>query len=163
MRILSTVEVDELCKSIIDNSISRKDFCSQFFKLLFSTGLRYNDVALSFSTYVSGDYFTVQPSKNNNPRIIPISSIDNIFFQFVSGVDCFYYRISYSTLCRSFVKNCPYGSISVGGKSLFLHLFRHNYMKQLFAKGESLQSIAVITGEKHIASVSNYVFSEIYV
>lgn len=131
-------------------------------KVLYDTGLRYNDVLLCFNTYISGDSFIVLPSKSNNARVISLSSIPVIFQEFVKGYDSLYFRISYQSLIRSLSQCSSYSTLQIGKKSVLLHLFRHNYMKKLFLAGKSLSEIALITGEKHISSVNSYVFSSIY-
>lgn len=163
MRILSNLEIDNLCCMLLANTGSCSYFYYHFFELLYSTGLRYNDVSLCFNSSYNDTSFILKPSKHNNPRSILFSDVSSSFCNFVRGIDNLLYRIPYASLIREFKRCLPVPSVFINDKSILLHLFRHNYMKKLFLSGNSLSTIAQITGEKHVVSVSNYVFSEIKV
>lgn len=161
--VLSNAEIDKLCIEIVSNAFSKSLVSRFFFELLYMTGLRYNDVGLSFLCSHDEEFIYIFPSKRNNLRKIEISSIPVAFFDFCKGYDTPIYRIHYQTLIRNFTQCNPYTSLSIGSKEVVLHLFRHNYMKKLFDAGKSIAEIAVITGEKHVSSASNYVLSHIVI
>lgn len=157
--VLTNKDINDFCLSVCKNAHSKSVSARFMFDVLFATGLRYNDVSLCFSSNIVGSNAVVFPSKRNNSRLINLYSVPSPFLEFCSGLEQPIYRISYSTCVRDFCKCSPFKNITIGGKSVLLHIFRHNYMKKLFESGKTLQEIAVLTGEKNVSSVVSYVHS----
>lgn len=161
--VLSNKDINDFCLSVCCTAHQKLVSARFMFDVFMATGLRFNDVSHCFACQIVGSNAVVQPSKRNNIRQIDLYSVPAHFVEFCAGIEKPIYRISYSSCVRDFAKCSPYHNVKVGGKSVLLHIFRHNYMKNLFESGKSLQDIATITGEKNITSVVSYVHSSIIV
>lgn len=159
--VLSASEIQKCCLDIVENSKLKKLPSTDYFTVLLLTGMRFNDVKLCYGIGCSDVSFQLKPSKNNAIRTMSIENLPLSFVAYLNGVNCFQYCISYSSLLRYFNQCSSYVSITTNKKELGLHLFRHNYMKQLFTSGKSINEVASITGEKTISSAANYIFSSI--
>lgn len=159
--VLSALEIKQCCFDVVETSRLKKLPSTDFFIVMLLTGMRFNDVKLCFNVGSYVDSFKLQPSKNNALRTIATKELPDSFIAFLHGEQCYQYSISYSSILRYFRQCCKYPLISVANKILGVHLFRHNYMKQLFLSGKSVNEIALITGEKTITSAANYIFSSI--
>ena len=88
---------------------------------------------------------------------IPINYINNIRAGKQRG-----YFYSASAIRRIYNQLVVYRDIKVKSKDISIHLFRHRYIKQLYANGETITSIARALGYVDEETAKYYVDSIIY-
>lgn len=154
-------DIDSYCLAVLKNSKERRQFSASFFELLYCTGLRYNDVSLITNESVFTDKIVMFPSKFNAKREILLSSVPSDFQYHLLHQPLPFYSIPYSTIVRDFQRARPCVAKLSDGKDILMHIFRHNYMKKLFAQGKTSQEVAAIMGEKYVSSANCYIYSNI--
>jgi hypothetical protein len=158
---LSIQDINMYCCALLD-SIKHYNPCFYpLFSAMYRTGCRFEDISRSFNSSYDTVSFCYLPAKNNNLRSVLFSDIEPLYQSFVKGVDCFYFRYSYSSAFRAFNKALFPTTIFVGKKACNLHLFRHNKAKLLHAAGLSISEIQEYFGHQNKYQSMRYIFSEL--
>ena len=165
MRILSNEEIKSLCTQIVSAVTLRDSIYGSYMETMYITGLRASEVT-QFKRWrkISDNYYCVRLEKSNQERIIdesilPVQFRLALFFEMKSHYYCYNRKLE-----RLFRENSPYRYIKTGNRVINNHLFRHNFVKQLYwVQGLSVIDIMNITKHNSGLSVFNYTNSKIVV
>lgn len=162
MKVLSNQEITEICESIVATSENHDLFLYSVFDTLNKTGLRCNEV-LEFSRWniLSENLFQVTTEKKSNPRLFAADELNPLYSDLLKNDATILLTHNYKSIARKFKLFCPYTRLTAGSKQISTHLFRHNYVKKLFNKGQTIEQIANTIGEKDAKNILGYVNSQI--
>ena len=160
---LSDNEIDNACLSVI--SYIKKNYYYYFphVMIMYLFGCRIGEL---FNYHISFDGVTghvlIQPQKKNNLRILPLTNIDvpKYIEEIELTQDNFW--INKRNLQRIIEKAMPYSALYCGDKKIGAHLFRHNYIRKLFASGYQIESINNIMGYTTQNVADTYLAAVIY-
>lgn len=136
------------------NSLTSNFLAFHTFDMLLRFGLRFNEIC--YENWQIVDYQVyLHTRKNNNTRIFSIDEIPEYFIQAIDYQRHNYF-FAYSTAYRFFERNIEYYFNSDKEHNLSLHIFRHNYCKELLKQGLSDEIVALKLGEKSVNSMYYY-------
>jgi len=159
--ILSNIQIDNLCKSIVERTEKNDLYSFMNFETLYNTGLRINElIDYSRLNLVDTNSILVQTQKFSNPRLIDIVYFNGTYFSnFITGNLKNFIR-SYSYYCDKLITyNFEYSKLFVLDKHITTHIFRHNYVKKLYASGFTITEISAIIGERENKNTEGYINS----
>jgi site-specific recombinase XerD len=125
-------------------------------------GFRYNEVEhVTTAAHDGNGNLIWETSKNNNSRLIPLAQLRPMVL--LSNQDGVNYMAlqSYRTVERFFDESHSYSKITCKGKDIGTHLFRHVYIKNLYANGLTSMQVLALTGLKNTRVAEGYRDSEI--
>lgn len=165
MKILSIEEVKSLCTQIVSAVTLKDSIYGSYMETMYITGLRVSEVT-QYERWrkISDNYYCVRLEKSNQERIIdesilPVQFRLALVFEMKSHYYCYNRKLE-----RLFRENSPYRYIKTGNRVINNHLFRHNYIKQLYwVQGMSVTEIMNVTKHNSELSVYNYTNSKIVV
>lgn len=165
MKILSNEEIKSLCTQIVLDATLRDSIYGAYMETMYITGLRVSEVT-DFKRWrkISDNYYCVRLEKSNQERIIdesilPVQFRLALVFEMKRHYYCYNRKLE-----RLFRENSPYRYIKTGNRVINNHLFRHNFVKQLYwVQGLSVIDIMNITKHNSELSVFNYTNSKIVV
>lgn len=153
MHYLSTFEIDEICKKILYRAKTECPYYYPHIYLLYLTGCRIGEVFNSRISYdEENNELQIIAQKKNYTRIIPgvLESDLHQTKKLTARQDLFYLNIR--NLQRVLKKLMPIRDIRCGKKNIGAHIFRHNYIRKLFASGKSIEDI-----DRHLGYTSQTV------
>ena len=158
--IIKSENIDSALYSVVRDS---QYFCPvfyPFFSVMYSTGVRAVEVAnLERWEILTDDYVKLVTAKKNEDRLFEVKNIEPLFIKLVASQNSSIMSPSYTQLSYTFKKLFIYNEVYVGSKRSGLHLFRHNYAKQLVNKGYSTKEIQRKLGERKESSALSYISS----
>jgi len=129
--------------------------------LLSLTGCRAGETRQERWKYLEDELFELETEKRNYPRIISEEQVPLNFTFCIQQRNMLFCLASYSTIKYWLTKCQPFKVLNTK-KDCSTHVFRHIYAKKLHLQGLSILEIQVVLGERHIASVYQYVYSALY-
>lgn len=160
---LTNQQLDKVCKSVIERLPQWYNYLSDYFNLLYNTGVRANEpLDRNIWEQISEDTVKLQPFKNNNTRLIPTSSLPLSFLQIINNPLVGNYTINYSKANYIVYNIIGHYGIIIKNKESLLHLFRHNFVKKLVESGKSNEQIKSELGERTMKAALDYIDSKIY-
>lgn len=165
MKTLTNEEIKELCTLIVRRVTLRDSIYGAYMETMYLTGLRVSEVT-EYKRWrkISDNYYSVRLEKSNQERLIdenmlPVQFRLALVYEMKNHYYCYNRKLE-----RLFRENSPYRSIKTGNRIINNHLFRHNYIKQLYwVQGLSITEIRNITKHNSELSVYNYTNSKIIV
>ncbi len=131
------------------------------FTLMHNIGCRASETRQeNFVEYGERNYLLIT-KKRNFDRIIEISRIPENFRICIENRNMELALSSYSTIEFYLNRYAPY-QIFNRKKECSTHIFRHIYAKNLKEIGFTMEEIQADLGEKNIASIFQYVYSELF-
>lgn len=174
MHLLSVNEIDNICKRAANLSYSGWElqppvsslldfYLIDFFRNLYNTGLRYNELydLTRWSNPEDGVY-VCDTLKNSNNRTFDSLELSDYFITCVETNTDPYQMCRYSTAVRYFKKVIHPLDIVFSNGGISLHIFRHNVCKLLYDDSYTVQEISNYLGERDNANTNSYINSEIY-
>jgi len=135
----------------------------QLFRTMRTFGFRIRELKnIPDWEYVSQEEILAKTSKGSAPRLLKVDDCEPFLLQSIGSTENQLYRMSYSTYQRVFTEYTPALYFEVDDGPISLHLFRHAYIKELDASGNSIASIRNKTGIVSDTIVNNYINSNIY-
>lgn len=162
---LSYTQLDALCVSAIRSERAMTNSLHAAMLLLYITGARASEVTSGGSIeYLPAiNTFKIWQSKIGVYRYMVHGRADILPLSSVEGAINRAKRFSYSTLSRELLGLNLLKGIHLEGKKLGLHVFRHNYIKQLyFEQNKSVQEIKEVATINSSLTVLHYINSTIY-
>lgn len=161
MKVLITLaELNSWASDTISGAIINEN-AKTCFELMKNTGCRSGETRQERWRFVEDDLFELETEKRNFNRLISESQVPSNFITCIINRDMKLCLASYSTI-KFWLERCQPFTIYNTQKECSTHAFRHLFAKNLKEEGYSMTEIQVIMGEKYIASVYQYVFSELY-
>jgi hypothetical protein len=160
--VLTFAQLESSLLDVVNYTTTYSAYINDFFANLYSTGCRPTELmhGNKWSAGVGLDWI-LQPSKNNNPRIIAGSQLSTFFkAQLTAGIE-FPYPCSYGKLLYYFEQWYQYQPASIGLRSVDLYLFRHHFVKKLYNDGMSVSAITAYMGWINPLMADNYINSVI--
>ena len=165
MKTLSNEEIKQLCESIVAKVKKKDALYGAYMDTMLLLGLRVSEVTeVERWRKISEDHYSVRLQKSNQERIVNINELSSLYNQ------CLLQEMKGSWYCynrkleRLFRENSPYRYIKTGNRKINNHLFRHNFVKQLYwVQGLTVTEIMNITKHNSELSVFNYTNSKILV
>ena len=165
MKALSNDEIKELCTLIVRRVTLRDSIYGAYMETMYLTGLRVSEVT-EYKRWrkISDNYYSVRLEKSNQERLIdenllPVQFRLALVYEMKNHYYCYNRKLE-----RLFRENSPYRYIKTGNRLINNHLFRHNFVKQLYwVQGLSVIDIMNITKHNSELSVYNYTNSKIIV
>lgn len=161
MKVQLTLEdLNEFQATILEKSTDFKK-AETTFSLMASIGCRASEAMQQ--NFIENDEksYLLVTKKRNFDRVILASRIPDDFLNCIKDRNMEYALASYSTINFYFERFRPYAIYNTK-KECSTHIFRHIYAKNLKKIGYSMEEIKEDLGEKHLASVFQYVYSELY-
>lgn len=160
---LTPQQLDTALIPLLDKRPNYTSLIFDYYFALYNTGCRPTELHQTDKwNRVDAQTFKLKPSKNNNDRFIKEEFLPESFKQAIdSGTGSpwgyLYWKQLYYFELWFFYQPC-----SVGKKSIDLYLFRHNYVKKLFAQGKTIAQITELMGWLNPLMAENYIYSQIY-
>lgn len=160
MRPLNNDEINDICTNYFYNWAGKSLYYSIGYELLFKFGVRWAE-AFNFNLYRDFDteLIRLDPLKGNNRRYLDKRDLLESSVSMIVS-DSEYYAITpYRTALDYFYSQSNYIPAFYQNKECAFHLFRHNYFKNLYKEGYSIEEIVIKTGEVSKANISGYIDS----
>lgn len=165
MKTLSNEEIKEICRQIVVNVTLKDSIYGAYMDAMYRTGLRVSEVT-DFNRWrkISDNYYSVRLEKSNQERLInenelPIQYRLALMYEMKNIYYCYNRKLE-----RLFRENSPFRVMKTGNRQINNHLFRHNFVKQLYwVQGLKVTEIMNITKHNSELSVFNYTNSKIEV
>lgn len=160
--VLNNSELNNFLLCVISNIRPHNAEFREVLEVLYDTGLRSEEVINKNRWAVKSlDILEVKTCKYSSSREIKISSINQVFaHSIITGYDR-YILVNYSSLNYFFSSAMMGKRFRVGGKRIFLHLFRYNFIRQLEQNGKTFNEIVAIMGHKEKANTYAYLTNKI--
>jgi integrase len=162
MEILTPSKLNDLSHYIVNNALSRFDYYGVLMQTLLVTGCRVAELHYSRWYIVDNEYFGLLPQKANNTRIIPINTLNPRFINYIYNPLDEQLYTSYSSVLMYFNRALKPYKVSYERKDVGPHLFRHNFIRQLYAKRHTFDDIKDTLGYKSNEMLSNYLYTELH-
>lgn len=163
MIIVSTEELELICKKIVVTAKSDYPMYYPHIYLLYKTGCRIGEV-FDFRMHYNEERNTINiiAQKKNYVREIPVDETFNLELlnRLINRQDLFYLNIR--NLQRSLKKLMPISNIFCGKKNIGAHIFRHNYIRKLLADGKTIEEINEHMGYTRQTVEDTYLSAVIY-
>ncbi len=161
--LLTSSDIDNCCQSVVAHSKSYDMYSYIIFDSLYKTGLRINEL-LDYSriSIIDTNSVLVQTQKFSNPRVISITDFNPVYISHLASgsLDAFIRSYSYYSE-KMFLYNSLFHKLYINSKRISTHLYRHNFVKKLFANGFSISEISNTIGERDDKNTFGYVHSQI--
>ena len=133
------------------------------FKILYDHGFRIKEV-LEAKRWKLNDngIFRVETEKGSLPRFINYSEIEGRYRNELDYANYTDKLLNYSQVKRRFESYFNAQFFTENNRKLITHLFRHNFVKQKYNQGLSIEEISKIIGEINKENTRGYVESKIY-
>lgn len=133
-----------------------------YFWLLYEFGFRAEELRnLQTWSILPNGNILAPTLKNGTSRELDVSLVPlRVLLSIALGTNLIAIK-SYSTYQRYIAKGSNLHLLTVGGKHIRLHAFRHYRMKKMFQDGQSLAQIQSWFGLAAIATVAGYVYSDV--
>lgn len=144
MEILPLSGLNTILDLCINNAGSIHPKVYYKFMLMRQYGLRFSECSLDRINFTNSDSAIITLSKGSGTRIISDSALLSEIYILVNDLYPSLLSLSYS-MCQRYFNRCiqPY-NISLPGKSLDLHAFRHYIIKTMIAEGMSKPEVIAI-------------------
>lgn len=139
-------------KSILDNSVYIPHI-----HFLYYYGCRIGETFHNRITHIDqNEYLHILPQKKNNERKIKIKT--DLCYKYITELQQsnLNQNINYKGLQRYLNKIISIRNLSNGNKNISAHLFRHNYIRSLNAKGYTIKQINKHLGYTHQSVKNTY-------
>lgn len=133
------------------------------FKILYSHGFRIREVleAKRWKLNENG-IFRIETEKGSLPRFINFNEIEKRYRNELDYANYNDRLLNYSQVKRRFESYFSAQFFTENNRKLITHLFRHNFVKQKYNQGLSVEEISKIIGEINSENTRGYVTSKIY-
>ncbi len=163
MKILDNKELQALCNKIYNKAVAQNSFFVPHLFFLKNFGLRISEVVSGGVQYIDNeDNLHIQTSKKNNERIIRVQDSQVVFMLENMQNKCENYLNKYKTLQREIKQLNPIRNLMCGKKNISAHVFRHNYIRNLYENGMSFEEINEHLGYTTQKAEYTYLNSIIY-
>lgn len=153
MHILNDIEIDTICRKIVDTAKTEYPIYYPHILALYNTGCRIGEVFGNRMYYDSSTdtVHIIAQKKNYIRKVNEIGSLDiSTINRLSKRQDLFYLNVR--NLQRVLKKLIPVSNIKCGKKNIGAHIFRHNYIRKLFAQGKTIEEI-----DRHLGYTSQTV------
>lgn len=159
---INVQELDVILQNTISAYIRTDPFTCDILKLMYSTGLRIDEVLDSKRWRPHGqDEFYVNLAKGDQRRKIARIIIPTTLVKYYE-LGQFNPVYTYSALLWRINQATPIITVNGDTRRTSAHLFRYFYIKDLYAQGYSVRDIKRIIEHKSLSSTSMYVFDQLY-
>lgn len=163
MIIVSSEELEVICKKIVVTAKSDYPMYYPHIYLLYKTGCRIGEV-FDFRMHYNEERNTINiiAQKKNYVREIPVDETFNLELlnRLMNRQDLFYLNIR--NLQRTLKRLMPISNIFCGKKNIGAHIFRHNYIRKLLADGKTIEEINEHMGYTRQTVEDTYLSAIIY-
>lgn len=164
MTILSDEDIDVNCKHVVAQLSYQSPFIQNCMNVLYNCGCRASEsVNMLKWSELDNSNLKLVTLKYNYERTIEKAILPVTFVTLVLDPEKKEFYCSASNLRKTFEKLTLYPNARVLNKQISLHMFRHNFVKQLYSNGASVDEIEKILGLKSSDIVNNYLHSVIYI
>lgn len=143
--IITPTELDNICNEIMTSASSYNYETHAYFYTAYYTGARANEITELTQRIVSltNTHLTYKTEKTNGNRTVLVSEVAELFRRrYQAGTNALLLN-TYLSL-NYYVKRLGYKNITVNGsKKETIHLFRHNFAKQLYANGDTAEQVGI--------------------
>jgi hypothetical protein len=160
MATLTIENIDNNLRNIVTRCKQYEPATAPLFEVMYNNGVRVQEATNPNLWEVSeSGYIVLIPQKYNDKRIFTLEEIPESYRDFLKHSRTWLIKPNYDRLNYLFKIFTLYPRIYVGGKKCTNHLFRHNYVKKLIAKGMTNEQIRIHMGERHMRSALAYINS----
>tara|TARA_B110000503_G_C7121298_1_gene402647 strand:+ start:1305 stop:1802 length:498 start_codon:yes stop_codon:yes gene_type:complete len=163
MVVLTFAQLAAACNTSKDGSVFYSSFLNDALKVLYYTGCR--PVELLDSSRWAIDNFgeiTLQPAKNNLPRVIPAAPWPVDFVKWIQFGSSAFSLVTYSKIKNLHEKVWPYPQCYVLNKAIDPYVYRHHYVQKLANDGMTLPQIVAAMGWRSDQVANRYINSSVY-
>jgi len=133
-----------------------------FFAWLGALGVRYNELRNCINWgYWPHEKIVIPLSKGQDFRILLYSDWDTELIKETFEANSYFTYVNKTTANLVMKRHFPHWATLDSGKFLGTYLFRHRYIKNLAASGQTPAQIAATIGESNINNVNGYINSVI--
>lgn len=163
MVILTVEQIKNECETITFKLSSYDQLLHALFQLMLNTGVRTVE-AVNSGLWQLIDPTTVKltTAKFGDTRLIQTSDIPPLYLSYITASQPVNRIYSTDNLRKHFNQFTSFPTLMCEHKQISCHLYRHNFIKQLYAQGYSIEEIAIILGHVNPTSTAGYVNSVIY-
>lgn len=127
------------------------------------TGIRYAELDYSKYSKVDETTYLLQCVKHSEQRIFNISEFDETFLYLLQNEDKRSKVNCYSALIEQFKISSKGNFFKLEKKYINLHIFRHLYIKNLFAETQNVNYVQSKIGHKNVNQTMSYILSNIHI
>lgn len=132
------------------------------FQVMYATGCRAKEsIQLQRWEILNELTVTLQPQKSNDIRIFNSADLPAAFISEISSPSGKLAELNYSKLNYRLSGVIDRYGLVIGNKDSSLHLFRHNYAKQLIISGSTNAQVKTKLGERTQKAADSYIYSVI--
>ncbi|MDD4438889.1 MAG: hypothetical protein PHS04_12770 [Tissierellia bacterium] len=158
--ILTEQDINNNLLHITDKCWSVEPATAPLFEAMYQLGIRVQEAINPSLWDISKDtHIVLRPQKYNDIRIFTPDDLPVNYLAFLKYSSNWMIKPNYSRLNYLYKKLTLYPRIFVGKKQCTNHLFRHNYVKKLIAKGMTDEQIRIHMGERQMKSALAYINS----
>lgn len=158
--ILTIEQINAELVRIVNKCYSVEPITAPLMEVMYQNGVRVNEaIERSLWTFQGTDVVVLTPQKYNDMRIFDKSDIPELFLNYLQNEHLLNFTPNYSRLNYLFNILTIYPDVYIGRKKSTNHLFRHNYVKKLLAKGMTPEQIRSHMGERQLKSAMAYINS----
>lgn len=163
--LISDDDLNEYLLSCVSLSIERSDYLAHVFAFQYSIGCRGEELCRNDTldiNFGTGKIGYTQPKTGTTRSLFLPSFTPFVIEDFIGVKEC-YDTFVPSTLRRYWLRFMQGQRLYVGEKNCNLHIFRHNYARQLREEGLSNNDIMANMGLTSLSTVAIYTSSPIYI
>jgi site-specific recombinase XerD len=161
-KVFTTVEINDFCLYFLETCTKAHPRYFPLFDTLYRTGMRFEDCfSLVRWQILENSMVAVSTAKGSDIRLFGQSEINPSLLAAVTSGNLDFFNFSYSTALRYFSLAFPIPNLTIGGKRVKTHIFRHNKARTLKESGLSDIEIQKYLGEKNLSSAVSYIYSTI--
>ncbi|WP_286833310.1 MULTISPECIES: hypothetical protein [unclassified Proteiniphilum] len=158
--ILTIQDIDSNLINIIERCKRLEPASTPMFEIMYHCGVRVQEATTpQLWDDLDGTHLVLKPQKYNDIRIFKNEDIPDSFRNFLKYSKNWLIKPNYDRINYIYSLLTMYPSVYVGRKKCTNHLFRHNYVKKLIAKGMTDEQIRIHMGERQMKSALAYINS----